>query len=65
MHMFHETKNQSALKNGLILPFNLIDKMSLGAGALKEEGPIAWKGSVALEVTMATKPAPNKKHLRP
>ena len=42
MYMFHETKNQSALRNGLIkLPFNLIDKMSLGAGALKEEGPIA------------------------
>ena len=32
--------------------------MSLGAGALKVEGPIARKGSLALEVTMATKRAP-------
>ena len=32
----------------------LIDKMSLGVGALKVEGPIAQKGSLALEVTMAT-----------
>ena len=32
----------------------LIDKMSLGAGALKVEGPIEQKGSIALEVTMAT-----------
>jgi len=31
-----------------------IDKMSLGAGALKVEGPIEQKGSIALEVTMAT-----------
>ena len=29
--------------------------MSLGAGALKVERPIARKGSLALEVTMATK----------
>ena len=28
--------------------------MSLGAGALKVEGPIEQKGSIALEVTMAT-----------
>ena len=28
--------------------------MSLGAGALKVEGPIPQKGSLALEVTMAT-----------
>ena len=32
--------------------------MSLGAGALKVEEPIAQKGSLALEVTMATKRAP-------
>ena len=32
--------------------------MSLGAGALKVEGPIAQKRSLALEVTMATKQAP-------
>ena len=32
----------------------LIDKMSLRAGALKVEGPIEPKGSIALEVTMAT-----------
>ena len=38
--------------------FQLIDKMSLGAGALKVEGPVAQKGSIALEETMATKQAP-------
>ena len=32
----------------------LIDKMSLGADALKVEGLIEKKGSIALEVTMAT-----------
>ena len=32
----------------------LIDKRSLGAGALKVEGPKEQKGSIALEVTMAT-----------
>ena len=32
--------------------------MSLGASALKVEEPIAQKGSLALEVTMATKRAP-------
>ena len=36
--------------------------MSLGAGALKVEGPIAQNGSVALEVTMATKRAPTTRH---
>ena len=35
----------------------LIDKMSLGAGALKVEGPIAQKGSLTLKITMATKRA--------
>jgi len=35
----------------------LIDKMSLGAGALKVEGPVAQEGSLALEITMATKQA--------
>ena len=28
--------------------------MSLGASALKMEGPVAQKGSIALEVTIAT-----------
>ena len=32
--------------------------MSLGAGALKVERPIVKKGSLALDVTMATKRAP-------
>ena len=32
--------------------------MSLGAGALKVEGPIMQKGSIVLEVAMATKRAP-------
>lgn len=32
--------------------FILIDKMSLGEGALKVKGPIARKGSIALEVTI-------------
>ena len=36
--------------------------MSLGAGALKVEGPIAQKGSLALEVAMATKQAPTTQH---
>ena len=36
--------------------------MSLGAGALKVEGPIAQKGSLALEVTMATKRALTTQH---
>ena len=36
--------------------------MSLGAGASKVEGPIAQKGSLALEVTMATKRAPTTQH---
>ena len=40
----------------------LIDKMSLRAGALKVEGPIAQKGSLASEVTMATKRAPTTQH---
>ena len=40
----------------------LTEKASLGAGALKVEGPIAQKGSIALEVTMATKPAPTIWH---
>ena len=36
--------------------------MSLGAGALKVERPIAQKGSLALEVTMANKRAPTTQH---
>ena len=39
-----------------------MDKMSLGAGASKVEGPIAQKESLALEVTMATKRAPTTQH---
>ena len=38
-----------------ILQFKLINNMSFGAGALKVEGPIVQKGSLAFEVTMATK----------
>lgn len=38
--------------------FILIDKMNLGEGALKVEGPIAQKGSITLEVTVATKKMP-------
>ena len=41
---------------------NLIEKMSLGADVLKVEGPIVQKGSIALEVTMATKWAPTTWH---
>ena len=40
----------------------LIDEMSLGEDALKVEGPIAQKGSIALEVTMATKRVPTTRH---
>ena len=40
----------------------LIDKMSLGSGALKVKGPVAQKRSIALEVTMATKRAPTTRH---
>ena len=36
--------------------------MRLGVGALKVERPIAQKGSIALEVTMATKRAPTTRH---
>ena len=36
--------------------------MSLGAVALKVEGPIAQNGSITLEVTMATKRAPTTWH---
>ena len=32
--------------------------MSLGAGALKVEGPRVQKGSIVLEVAMVTKQAP-------
>ena len=39
-----------------------MDKMRLGVGALKVEGLIAQKGSIALEVTMATKRAPTTRH---
>ena len=40
----------------------LIDKMSLGAGALNVKRPVAQKGSIALEETMATKRAPTTRH---
>ena len=40
----------------------LIDKMSLGAGALKVEWPIVRKGRIALELAMATKRAPTTRH---
>ena len=36
--------------------------MSLGVGAQKVEGPIAQKGSIALEVTIATKQTPTTRH---
>ena len=50
-------------KTNLVFPnVKLIDKMSLGAGALRVEGPIAQNGSIALEVTMATKRAPTTRH---
>ena len=35
-----------------------INKMHLGAGALKVEGPIVQKESIALEVTMASECQP-------
>ena len=54
--VFHENWNPRAWI------FLLIDKMSLGAGAWKVEGPIAQKGSLALGVTMATKRAPTTQH---
>lgn len=38
--------------------FILIDKMNLGEGALKVQEPIARKGSITLEVTVATKQMP-------
>ena len=40
----------------------LIDKMSLGAGALNVKRPVAQKGSMALEEAMATKRAPTTRH---
>ena len=46
----------------MYLCIKLIDKINLGAGALKVEGPIAQKGSLALEVTMATKRVPTTQH---
>ena len=42
--------------------FKLIDEMSLGAGAVKVEGPMVQKRSIALEVTMPTKRAPTIQH---
>ena len=36
--------------------------MNLGAGALKVEGPIVQKESIALEVTMVTKWVPITRH---
>ena len=36
--------------------------MSLGAGALKVQGPIARKGTIASDVTMATKRASTTQH---
>ena len=36
--------------------------MSSGVGALKVEGPIVQKGSIALEVTMATKQPTSQHH---
>ena len=40
----------------------LFHKMSSGVGALKVEGPIVQKGSIALEVTMATKQPTSQHH---
>ena len=40
----------------------LFDKTSSGVGALKVEGPIVQKGSIALEVTMATKRPTSQHH---
>ena len=45
-----------------LFQIKLIDKMSLGVGAQKVEGPIAQKLSIALEVTMATKQTPTTRH---
>ena len=56
------------LKDRLILntiiqrDVKLVDKMSLGAGALKVEGPVAQEGRIALEITMATKQVPTTWH---
>ena len=41
----------------------MLHSTTLGAGALKVEGPIVQKGSIALEVTMATKQASTTRHL--
>ena len=40
----------------------LFHKMSSGVGALQVEGPIVQKGSIALEVTMATKQPTSQHH---
>lgn len=40
----------------------VIVKVRLGADAYKVEGPIAQKGSLALEVTMATRQVPTTRH---
>ena len=41
----------------------MLHSTTLGAGALKVERPIVVKGTIALEVTMATKQAPTTRHL--
>ena len=41
----------------------MLHSTTLGADALKVEGPIVVKGTIALEVTMATKQAPTTRHL--
>ena len=41
----------------------MLHSTTLGAGALKVEGPIVQKRSIALEVTMATRQAPTTWHL--
>ena len=41
----------------------MLHSTTLGAGALKVEGPIVVKETIALEVTMATKQAPTTRHL--
>ena len=48
--------------NDNIYPIELINQMSLEAGALTVEWLIVWKGSTALWVTMATKRVPTTQH---
>ena len=50
------------INNDKIYPIELINKMRLEVGVLKVEWLIAWKGRIALEVTIAIKCVPTTQH---